>query len=148
MLRSYGFDGDNLARAGLVAPLFRRFDATMRITTCIAALILGLACTGVALAHAMPDHSSPPVGATVSSAPTQVQVWFNGQIEPVFSTLIVKNAAGEQVSVDKGRVDADNHTLLETSLPAALPAGKYNVHWSVVAHDGHHSAGDFTFTVK
>ncbi|MEO8124411.1 MAG: copper resistance protein CopC [Burkholderiales bacterium] len=120
----------------------------MRITASIAALILGLAWTGVALAHAMPDHSSPPADATLSTAPTQVKVWFNGQIEPVFSTLIVKNAAGKQVSVDKGSVDSDNHTLLETSLPAALPAGRYKVYWSVVAHDGHHSAGDFAFTVK
>ena len=120
----------------------------MRITTRIAALITGLACAGVALAHAMPEKSSPQADALVNTAPTQVKVWFNGKIEPVFSTLIVKNAAGEQVSADKGGVDSDNHALLETSLPSTLPAGKYRVYWSVVAHDGHRSAGDFSFTVK
>lgn len=111
-------------------------------------MILGLACAGVALAHAMPERSSPPADATVGVAPTQVKVWFNGEIEPVFSTLIVKNAAGKQLSADKGHVDSDNHALLETSLSSTLPAGKYKVYWSVVAHDGHRSAGDFAFTVK
>lgn len=101
-----------------------------------------------AQAHAFPNNSSPHVGATVASVPKTVKVWFDGEIEPVFSTLIVKNAAGKQVSDGKGKVDSSNHTLLETSLPASLSPGKYAVYWSVIAHDGHHTAGHFAFTVK
>lgn len=99
-------------------------------------------------AHAFPDNSSPHVGATLSAVPATVKVWFNGDITPVFSTLIVKNSAGKQVSQGKGEVAASNHTLLETALPAKLPAGKYEVYWSVIARDGHHTAGHFPFTVK
>jgi len=45
-------------------------------------------------AHAFPDHSLPKVGSQLDSAPTTVRIWFDGNIEPVFSTLIVKTATG------------------------------------------------------
>lgn len=112
------------------------------------ALILVLAAPATAFAHAFPDNSSPHVGATVATAPRVVKVWFDGQIEPVFSTLIVKNAAGQQVSESKGEVDPSSSVLLETSLKPNLPGGEYMVYWSVIAHDGHHTAGHFVFTVK
>lgn len=111
-------------------------------------LLLALIAAPAAWAHAFPDHSSPQVGATLAAAPTQVRIWFNGKLEPVFSTLIVKNAKGEQVSIGKGKVDAKNDALLATTLPAALPAGTYTVDWSVVSRDGHHTAGHFDFSVK
>ena len=120
----------------------------MRTMLCTLCLLPALAAAPAAFAHAFPDNSSPHVGATVAASPKQVQVWFNGELEPVFSTLIVKNAGGDQVSRGKGRVDPRNASLLQTDLPAPLPPGKYEVYWSVVAHDGHHTAGHFAFTVK
>ncbi|MGH8234224.1 MAG: copper resistance CopC family protein [Rhodanobacteraceae bacterium] len=120
----------------------------MHTSACITAVIFTLVIAPAAWAHAFPDNSSPHVGATLSTAPQQVKVWFDGEIEPVFSTLTVKNAAGKQVSDGKGKVDASNHALLETPLPASLPHGEYTVYWSVIAHDGHHTAGHFAFTVK
>lgn len=114
------------------------------------AFALLFACTipAAAWAHAFPDNSSPHVGATLEAAPSQVKIWFDGEIEPVFSTLVVKNPAGKVVSNGRGEVDATNQALLETSLPKGLPPGEYTVFWSVIAHDGHHTAGHFTFTVK
>lgn len=112
------------------------------------AAALALALPVAALAHAFPDNSSPHVGATVATAPHEVKVWFDGEIEPVFSTLIVKDAAGKQISLGKGEVSPKNHVLLKTRLPADPPSGKYTVHWSVIAHDGHHTEGHFAFTVK
>lgn len=119
----------------------------MRILLATIAL-LAIAAPAIATAHAFPDNSSPHVGATVTPAPKVVKVWFDGEIEPVFSTLIVKNAAGKQVSDGKGNIGSNNHALLEASLPAPLPSGNYNVYWSVIAHDGHHTEGHFAFTVK
>ncbi|MGH8278400.1 MAG: copper resistance CopC family protein [Gammaproteobacteria bacterium] len=101
-----------------------------------------------AFAHAFPDNSSPHVGATVAKVPPIVKVWFDGEIAPIFSTLIVKNTSGQQVSKGKGAVSSSNNTLLLTRLPATLPPGKYWVYWSVIAHDGHHTEGHFPFTIK
>lgn len=117
-------------------------------TLLVTLVFLALAAPAIAAAHAFPDKSAPQAGATVATAPKVVKVWFDGEIEPVFSTLIVKNAAGKQVSHDKGHVATNNHALLETGLSAKLAAGKYTVYWSVIAHDGHHTEGHFAFTVK
>lgn len=111
-------------------------------------MIVALAIAPAIYAHAFPDNSSPHVGAMLSAPPAAVKVWFNGKIAPVFSTLIVKDSAGKQVSKGKGEVASSDHTLLETTLPAGLPAGKYEVYWSVIAQDGHHTAGHFPFTIK
>lgn len=120
----------------------------MRPFICILALLLACAITPIASAHAFPDKSSPAVGSTVDTAPRTVKVWFDGQLEPVFSTLVVKNASGQQVSTGKGTVDAHNAALLETGLSTALPAGTYTVYWSAASRDGHHTEGHFTFNVK
>lgn len=120
----------------------------MRTLARTLAFLVACAAAPLAAAHAFPDNSSPHVGATVTTSPKQVHVWFNGELEPVFSTLIVKNASGTQVSAGNGQVDPKDHALLETALPEALPAGTYTVYWSVIARDGHHTEGHFAFTVK
>ena len=118
------------------------------IMQCTIGLFVLLLATQVAKAHAFPDHSLPKVGSELASAPTSVRIWFDGDIEPVFSTLIVKTATGTQVSTGRGRVSASNSTLLETDLPKKLVPGKYYVYWSVIARDGHHTEGRFPFRVK
>lgn len=87
------------------------------------------------------------MGWTVEKPPLQVRIWFDGAIEPVFSTIMVTNNADKQ-RVDKGdgQVNPSDSTILEVSLPS-LPPGKYRVFWSVVARDGHRTEGDFPFTI-
>lgn len=99
-----------------------------------------------AWAHAFPDHSDPRVGHAVE-APPAVRIWFDGEIEPTFSTIRVENGDKQQVDKKDGRVDPKDSTLLEVSLPA-LPPGRYKVFWSVVARDGHRTEGSFPFQVK
>jgi copper resistance protein C len=101
----------------------------------------------VSSGHAFPDHSDPKVGATVSVPPTSVRIWFDGDLEPVFSNLSVQDASGKKVDKGDGHVNASSAVLLEVSLPP-LPAGTYRVFWNVVARDGHRTKGDFTFMVK
>ncbi len=96
--------------------------------------------------HALPDHAEPRVGSTVSS-PSRVRIWFDGNLEPVFSRIVVHDAKGAAVDKGDGRVDPSDSTLLEVSLPSLAP-GTYRVLWNVVARDGHRTEGEFTFTVK
>ncbi len=98
-------------------------------------------------AHAFPKKSDPRVGATVAQAPPAVRIWFNARIEPLFSKLSVKNAAGRVVSRGPAHVAADDPSLLEVPLPG-LSAGTYHVYWTVTSKDGHRTEGDFEFTVN
>ena len=106
-----------------------------------------LAAPSLAAAHAFPDHSEPRVGHTVDASPPAIRIWFDGQIEPVFSTMRVENSDRERVDKRDAHVDSKDETLLEVGVPP-LPPGRYRVFWSVVARDGHRTEGDFAFRVK
>jgi methionine-rich copper-binding protein CopC len=99
------------------------------------------------LGHVFPDHSEPKVGEEVLDPPTRVRIWFDGAMEPLFSTLVVNDASGRQVDKGDGRVDSSDPTMLEASLPSLAP-GTYRVIWNVVARDGHRTMGDYTFVIK
>lgn len=109
-------------------------------------LMLWVAAPHPALAHAVPDRAEPEVGAVINKSPVHVRIWFDGVLEPLFSTLQVRNTSGEQVDRGDGHVDKSDPTLLEGSLPP-LPPGTYRVFWSVVTRDGHRTQGDYTFTL-
>ena len=97
--------------------------------------------------HAYPDHADPKVGATVNASPDRVRIWFDSELEPDFSTIMVHSAENTMVDNRDGRVNPSDATLLEVSVPR-LPSGRYRVIWSVVARDGHHTEGDYIFTIK
>ena len=109
-----------------------------------AVVLLG---SGPVCAHVFPDHSEPRVGHEVDASPANVRIWFDGDVEPLFSTVRVENGAKQQVDKGDARVDPADATLLEVSLPT-LPPGPYQVFWSAVARDGHRTEGSFPFSVK
>ena len=100
-----------------------------------------------ALSHTFPDHAEPKVGASLSVSPAVVRIWFDGALEPAFSTIVVQDAGGKKVDKGDGRVNPSDATLLEVSVPS-LPGGIYHVIWDVVARDGHRTAGDYMFVIK
>ena len=122
----------------------RRFPGSLRRAVLVATVLLT---PSVAWPHAFPDHSDPRVGHTMETPPAQVRIWFDGEIEPVFSTIRVENADKQQVDGKDGRVNPQDRRLLEVRVPP-LPPGKYRVFWSVVARDGHRTEGDYPFRVK
>ncbi len=121
----------------------------MFLKTMILIFALMLLCTNpqIVQGHAFPDHSDPKVGSTVTTTPDRVRIWFDGDLEPTFSTIMVHNANDEMVDKRDGRVNPSDPTLLEVSLPKLAP-GTYRVIWNVVARDGHRTRGDYKFTVK
>ena len=62
---------------------------------------------GPAWAHVFPDHSEPRVGHVLDAPPPAVRVWFDGAIEPAFSTLRVEDAGKRRVDRDDARVNGD-----------------------------------------
>lgn len=95
------------------------------------------------VAHAFLDHASPAVGSSVRASPPEVKLWFTEELEPAFSTISVKDAAGKQVDKGDRKVSADT---MQVSLPQLAP-GRYKVAWRALSVDTHVTEGDFTFEV-
>jgi hypothetical protein len=102
-----------------------------------------LALTTAALAHASLERSEPAVGQTVTSAPSEVRLWFTQKLEPSFSKVSVTDASGARV--DTGSPDISGAEIT-VSLRTLLP-GAYQVKWHAVSPDTHAKDGSFTFTI-
>ncbi len=124
-------------------------ERRVKLNCIVIVLCLAIVCCLPATpwAHAFPDHSDPRVGSTVSGPPSQVRIWFDSDLEPAFSSLMVHNMDGKMVDKRDVRVDPSDSKLLVVSVPP-LPPGAYLVIWNVVARDGHRTQGQFTFTIK
>ena len=97
-------------------------------------------------AHAFPVRSEPRVGWTVGTSPQKVTIWFDGELEPAFSSIAVYNSAKQQVDKGNSRVTGSDNSVLEVDVPA-LAAGIYHVYWKALSKDTHVTEGDFAFTI-
>lgn len=104
------------------------------------------ACASSAAAHAVPQRFEPRRGATLHSAPREVRIFFDGDLESAFSAIQVTDSAGGRADRDDARVDPRNRRLLRAGL-RPLGSGLYHVSWQILAIDGHRSQGTYTFTV-
>jgi methionine-rich copper-binding protein CopC len=100
-----------------------------------------------ASAHSVPERFEPRREAVLPSAPMEVRIRFDGDLEPAFSAIQVTDATGRRVDRGDARVDQRNPRLLRVSLGPLVP-GVYRVAWQIMAIDGHRGEGSYTFTVK
>jgi methionine-rich copper-binding protein CopC len=96
--------------------------------------------------HAFPIRSDPRVGWTIPTAPNKVTIWFDGNLEPAFSTITVYNSAKQRVDQGDSRVDSSEANVLEVNLSVLAP-GTYRVYWKALSKDTHVTEGDFYFTI-
>jgi len=75
-----------------------------------------------------------------------VTIWFDGELEPAFSTITVYNAEKQKVDKGDSRVIGSDKTVLEVDL-LPLSAGTYKVYWKALSTDTHVTEGDFTFEI-
>jgi methionine-rich copper-binding protein CopC len=111
------------------------------------ALVLSLCDSACVMAHDYPDHTEPAVGSTVQAPPAEVRIWFNDVVNPVSSDIQVFDAAGAEIDRKNSHVEAEDKTLMVVSLPP-IKSGTYKVVWHALCLEGHHTEGDFKFTVK
>jgi methionine-rich copper-binding protein CopC len=57
-----------------------------------------LALASPASAHARVERANPPVDGQVSASPPELSITFTEGVEPLFSTIEVRNAKGAEVS--------------------------------------------------
>ena len=117
-----------------------------RSVVLLASLVGIVALPAMSEGHAFPVHSEPRVGWTVANSPPKVTIWFDGELEPAFSTITVYNSVKQQVDKGNSRITGSDGTVLEVDLPN-LVAGSYRVFWKALSKDTHITEGDFTFTI-
>lgn len=100
-----------------------------------------------AFAHAFLDHAVPAVGATVPTAPQQVQMFYTQAIEPAFSAATLSGADGRPIATSAATIDLQNPMEMVLKLPALVP-GHYKVSWHVVSVDTHRTEGSFSFDIQ
>jgi methionine-rich copper-binding protein CopC len=124
----------------------RRRTVTI-LAVAVAALALGPAAQ--VFAHADYDHSTPNAGETVTTVPTQVDVFFTQEVDPAGANgLNVTNADGADVDNNDATIDATDGTHMWITLQANLPNGTYTVAWnSTSLEDGDTDEGTFTFAI-
>ena len=99
-------------------------------------------------AHALLDHSDPPAGAELATAPSQVLLTFTEDPDPTLSIVHVLNTDGQPVEAGPARAVSGNPKQLRIPLKPGLPDGTYTVSWRTVSEqDGHVTASAFAFGV-
>ena len=77
--------------------------------------LAGVALCGVSVlpasAHAFLDHAVPAVGST-TGAPAGVKLWFTEAVEPAFSRIVVRDAAGAEVDCQDTRAEGKDGAAL------------------------------------
>jgi methionine-rich copper-binding protein CopC len=118
----------------------------MRFPARFAAALIALA-AGSAHAHARLQSSDPAPSSTLASPPHAIRLQFTEALEPAFSKIVLRDAAGNEVHLPKAVPDKASPAVLAVALPP-LAAGGYRVQWTAVARDGHTTKGEFRFRVR
>lgn len=110
----------------------------MALAVCLAVVAL----PAPAQAHAALQSSQPSAGATLVSAPSDVVLTFNEEVEPTFVTVVVRRD-GEELSPPE---PATAGSVVTQPLGADAGPGNYEVLYRIVSTDGHPVEGVVAFT--
>ncbi len=122
--------------------IFKRFLA---VSVIVAAMTLMHA--NQVLAHASLVKAEPARRAVLSTAPTQIRLWFNEEIEPAYASVSVLNAEKKSITDNKVEVDSKDPKSVVLNLPETQP-GRYTVKFRVLSIDGHVVDSEYNFTVS
>jgi methionine-rich copper-binding protein CopC len=98
----------------------------------------------MAWAHAIVLESSPQTNGVVKGPVVAVKLRFNVRIDGPRSRLALVKPDGSSHALDV--LQQPSPDSLAATLSGLLP-GKYQLHWQVLAGDGHITQGDIPFTV-
>ncbi|HKD82884.1 MAG TPA: copper resistance CopC family protein [Candidatus Angelobacter sp.] len=99
---------------------------------------------GQAWAHAVIVESTPQVNGVVTGPTLEIKLRFNARIDGGRSklTLIFPDGVSHVVTLSP----QTSPDLLAARAPSLTP-GKYQLHWQVLAGDGHITQGNIPFSV-
>jgi methionine-rich copper-binding protein CopC len=99
-----------------------------------------------ASAHALLESAIPPAGSEVATSPPEIVLTFTEIVEPLFSTIELRNPGNAVESLGKPHIVSGHHRMLSVGIPT-LPPGTYTVIWRATSADTHKTAGNYRFTV-
>jgi methionine-rich copper-binding protein CopC len=98
----------------------------------------------LAWAHAIVVDSSPQANGVVKGPMVEVKLRFNVRVDGPRSRLSLVDPNGNSRALDA--LQQPSPDSLAATISGLLP-GKYQLHWQVLANDGHITRGDIPFTV-
>src|SRR3990170_4300545 len=100
----------------------------------VVALLYG---SGGVSAHADYDRSEPGRNEVVAESPERIDVWFTQEVFKREGANYVRVFDEQEVQVSEGDgiVDDDDRAHVYTTLPAALPTGRYIVRWMTTSDE-------------
>ncbi len=116
----------------------------------IVALALGVVSMQLAGAHATLIASDPLAGGVVPTAPDEVRLTFDMELNSELSSMDVADPDGSTVAEGEADLDDPDRASMVADLPDDLQAGDYTVTWVVVEVDEdetHAVDGQHIFTI-
>ena len=117
--------------------------STRFITSAVLGALFALA-PAAASAHTELTSSDPADGSTLTEAPTEVMLTFEGEISED-STFTVTGPAGDEVGSGELDLDVAERNVLRGEVTVE-EAGEYVVAYAIVGEDGDPIEGEVTFT--
>ena len=109
------------------------------------ATALAVSWTGPVAAHTELEYSQPADGEIVGEPISQISLTFGRQVDPLPDSLTAFDELGFGHKPDA--VDSTDGQTWLIGFETPLTGGTFEVHWRMVAADGHIIDGAFTFTV-
>lgn len=107
-------------------------------------LLLFLGASPAAFAHAMLVRSTPANQAIVHRHQIEVALEYDSRIETRRCTVRLTNPAGQAFPL---QMEPSTKPSELRAVARNLANGKYEIHWQVLASDGHITRGEVAFTV-
>lgn len=107
---------------------------------------LGMTWSQWGFAHAIMVKSSPAKEESTNIIPAKVDVWFDDNVGPKYTSLAVVNSKGERVDNNDGELETFDKSHLSATLKPLIP-GRYGVRYRVQSADGHIVTGKFFFEI-
>jgi methionine-rich copper-binding protein CopC len=115
-----------------------------RLLFTMLATVALLAVPAVASAHVELISSSPEAGANLDTAPTEVTVTFDDELDPDHSSFSVADSDGNEVGSGEVDLTVADRNLMRGDVTITDP-GVYTVSYTVAGVDGHEIEGTFSF---
>jgi methionine-rich copper-binding protein CopC len=110
-------------------------------------MIVGLTAASLPIvvsAHSELDKSDPADGANLQTAPTEVVLTFNAELDPAGSKFTVTDAGGVQVGSGAVDLNVAARNIVRGRVSITKP-GTYRIAWTSLSLDGDQLKGTVTF---